>query len=168
MTKDELIAATEREWEALQAALDGLDDEHLTEIPVAGEWTVKDILAHLAVWMSRLITNLYKIERGVEPEFDLTDAQVDALNAQFYRDQKNRPLDRVLDDLHSVHLALLNRLEGMSDAMLSDPKKYKLLKGKSLSELVAIDSIEHFQEHAADIQAWRRSTDRFAKRTNGQ
>ena len=157
MNKAELIASIEREWEALQAALDGLDEKQLTTIPVTGEWTVKDLLGHLAVWESRLVTDLYKIQRGVEPDWKgLSDAQVDRLNAQFHQEQKSRPLERVLEDLHSVHLALLNRLDEFSDAALSSPDKYPITGGKSLAEVAMIDSAEHFQEHAAEIRSWRK------------
>jgi len=156
MTKDELLGEIEREWEALQAVIQDLTDEQMTRIPVAGDWTVKDLLAHVAVWQSRLVTNLYKVERGVPPaDVDLTPMQVDRLNAQFYQDQKGRPLERVLEDLYDVHLALLNRLDGFSDAMLSDAKRFKWMKGAPLSAFVAEDSIEHTREHTAEIVAWR-------------
>jgi uncharacterized protein (TIGR03083 family) len=166
MTKAELIATIEQEWEALQAAIAGLSDEQMTRQSVFGAWTVKDVLAHIAVWQSHMITNLYKVRRGVKPELGLTDADVDRLNAQFYREQKDRPLERVLEDLHGVHLALLNRLEDFSDAELFDPKKYsQWFRGAPLSEHIASNSYEHYQEHAADIRAWRGSTDR--QRING-
>jgi uncharacterized protein (TIGR03083 family) len=156
MTKDELIAELEREWEALQAAIDGLTDEQLTRMPVVGEWTVKDLLAHIAVWESRLVTALFKAERGFVPS-DLVeaDAEVDALNAQFYREQKDRPLDRILEDLHDVHLALVNRLEAFPEQALNDPRKFKWMKGEPLSRMVAGDSVEHYREHAEDIGRWR-------------
>lgn len=156
MTKAELLGEIEREWEALQAAIDGLTDAQMTRMPVAGEWTVKDLLAHIAVCQSLLVTNLYKVERGVPPSgVDLTPAQVDRQNAQFYQEQKGRLLERVLEDLYDVHLALVNRLDGFSDVLLSDPKKFKWMKGKPLSAFVAEDSIEHYREHTADILAWR-------------
>jgi uncharacterized protein (TIGR03083 family) len=156
MTKDELLADIEREWEALQAAIDGLTDSQMTRLPVAGEWTVKDLLAHIAVCESLLVTSLYKVERGVPPAgVDLTPAQVDRQNAQFYQEQKGRPLERVLEDLYDVHLALVNRLDGFSEAMLADAKKFTWMKGRPLSAFVAEDSVEHYREHTADILAWR-------------
>lgn len=157
MTKAELIAAIDRDWDALQAALDGLDEAQMTTLPVTGAWTVKDILAHLAVWLSRLVTDLYKIERGLKPDWDVDEGQVDRLNAQFYQAQKARPLESVFEDLHGVHLALLNRLDQFSDAALSNPKRYAFTSGRPLSDVIVIDSAEHFQEHAAEIQVWRQT-----------
>jgi len=159
MTKDDLITAIEHEWEALQSALDGLDERQLIAAPVAGAWTVKDLLAHLAVWESRLVTDLHKVERGVAPTWNLTSAQVDQLNAQFYREQKSRPLERVLEDLSGVHLALLNRLDNLPADALTDPKRFRITDGRPLAEIIAADSAEHFQEHTAEILAWRRRMD---------
>jgi hypothetical protein len=155
MTKDELIAALEEGWDALLRAIEGLSDEQMTEMPVTGAWTVKDLLAHIAVWESRLVTDLYKAERGVAPTLIDSAAQVDKLNAQFYAEQKDRPLERVLEDLHDVHLALLNRLEALPERVLTDPRKYKWMKGEPLSQFVAGDSYEHYREHAAEVRVWR-------------
>lgn len=157
MNKSELLAAIEREWEALQSAIDGLSEDQMTRAPVAGDWTIKDVLAHLAVCESLLVTDLYKIERGLTPNVNLTDAQIDESNAQFYAEQRDRPLERVLEDLYSVHLALLNRLESVPDARLSNPRKFSWLRGQPLSAFVLEDSAEHYREHTAEIVAWRQS-----------
>jgi hypothetical protein len=80
---------------------------------------------------------------------------VDTLNAQFHQEQKDRSLERILEDLHDVHLALLNRLETFPEEALTDPKHYKWMKGEALTRMVAGDSFEHYREHAADIRVWR-------------
>ncbi len=156
MTKAELVEAIEKEWETLQAAIEGLSDEQMTRLAVTGQWTVKDLLAHIAMWESKTVTAMFKAEKGVTPS-DLVESgpPVDALNAQFYREQKDRPLERVLEDSHAVHLALLNRVEAMPEKMLTDPKQFKWMKGEPLSAMVAGDSFEHYREHAAEIRAWR-------------
>ena len=155
MTKQEIVAALESEWEALQAAITGLTEAQMTKAPVVGDWTLKDLLAHIAAWEARLVTALFKAERGVTPDLVESGPQVDQLNAQLYREQKDRPLERVLEDMHDVHLALLNRLETFPEQALTDPRKYKWMGGEPLSRMVAGDSFEHYREHAADIRAWR-------------
>ena len=156
MTKDELIATIESEWEVLQAAIGGLTDAQMTRVPMFDEWTVKDILAHIAMWETKLVGTLFKAERGVTPDVLVSAAEeVDRLNARFYREQKDRLLEQVLEDSHNVHLALLNRLEAFSDKALFDPTKYTWMRGEPLARSVAGDSCEHYREHADQIQAWR-------------
>ncbi len=53
MTKDELIKKIETEWDNLQAALDGLTEEQMHQPGVVGEWSIKDILAHITAWQTR-------------------------------------------------------------------------------------------------------------------
>lgn len=155
MTKDELIAKLEQEWVLLEAAIDGLDDEQMTQIPVLEAWTVKDLLAHIAMCESLLVTALFKLERGIVPD-DLSDAQVEIQNEQYYRQQKDRSLEQVVEDLQGVHLALINRLGATSEKTLTDPKKYRWMKGEPLSKFISEDSIEHYHEHRQQIQTWRK------------
>jgi hypothetical protein len=110
LTKQEIVETLESEWEALQAAIADLTEEQMTGAPVAGEWTLKDLLAHIAVWEARLVTALYKAERGVTPDLVESGPQVDQLNAQLYREQKDRPLERVLEDLHDVDISVVIRV----------------------------------------------------------
>ena len=59
MTKDELIKQIETEWDNLQAALDGLTEEQMHQPGVVGEWSIKDILAHIAACQTLLIATLF-------------------------------------------------------------------------------------------------------------
>jgi hypothetical protein len=155
MDKATLIRRIHEERERLLQALEGLSPEEMTHVPVVGEWTVKDILAHLAVWQGRLITALFQLEQGRRPkDLELSPAEVDALNARIYREQKDRPLERVLADFHGTFQQLLRRLERFSDADLTQPGRFPGLAGP-LWELIASETYEHDAEHRVDIERWR-------------
>lgn len=155
MDKATLIQRIREERERLLRALEGLPPEALERELVFGEWTVKDILAHLAVWQGRLITLLFQLEQGRRPkDLELSEAEVDALNERFYRAQKDRPLERVLADFHGTYQQLLKRLERLSDEDLNQPGRFPGLS-QPLWELIAADTFEHDAEHRADIECWR-------------
>jgi hypothetical protein len=156
MTKDELIKQIETEWENLQAALDGLTEEQMHQPGVVGEWSVKDILAHITAWQTRLITTLFKAENGFTPDTTDGGQTVDQLNEEFYREMKARSFDRVWDDLDSSYHQILSRLESWKDKDLFDPKRFKWMKGKPFAEYIAGDSYEHYAEHAVQIREWRK------------
>ena len=156
-TKIELIESIEREYTNLQAALGGLSEEQLHRPGVVGDWTVKDVLAHIAVWQSRLITSMFKIEKDFKPETVEAQADVDRLNAQWYREQKDRDFEQIWDDLDSSYHQLLKRLDNWSDDALFDPKRCKWMKGQPFAEYVLGDSAEHYAEHAAQIREWRKT-----------
>ena len=157
MTKDELIQKIESEWNNLQAALDGLTEEQMHQPGVVGGWSVKDILAHITAWQTRLISTLFKAERGVAPETTEGGLSVDQLNEKFYREMKDRAFEKVWDDLDSSYYQLLGRLETWKEKDLFDPKRFKWMRGEPFERYIAGDSYEHYAEHAQQILAWRKT-----------
>ncbi len=157
MTKDELLQKIESEWDNLQAALDGLTEEQMHQSGVVGEWTIKDVLAHLTAWQTRLIATLFKAEKGFTPDTTEAGKTVDQMNEKFYREMKDRPFDQVWDDLDSSYHQLLSRLEGWKEKDLFDAKRFRWMQGKPFVEYIAGDSYEHYAEHAAQIREWRKT-----------
>ncbi len=156
MTKDELINRIETEWENLQAALDGLTEEQMHQPGVVGAWSVKDVLAHITAWQTRLITAMFKAEKGFAPETTEGGPTVDQLNEKFYREMKERPFEQVWDDLDSSYHQILARLTDWKEKDLFDPKRFKWMKGQPFAEYIVGDSSDHYAEHAAQIREWRK------------
>ena len=156
MTKDELTGRIETEWSNLQASLDGLTEEQMLTPGVVDKWTIKDVLAHITAWQVRLITAMFKAEKGFTPDTTAGGQTVDQMNEMFYREMKDRTFEQVWDDLDSSYHQLLKRLDGWTDDMLFNPKKYPWMKGGPFLEYVSGDSYEHYAEHAAQIREWRK------------
>ncbi len=156
MTKRELLESIQQERAAFEAALAGLTPEQMTAPGVMGEWSVKDLLGHVAMWESRLVTILYSVERDVVPKMLHGQTEVDRVNAESYAEQRERPLDRVLSDFHAVHVQLLKRLDALADRDLSDSERFPWMEGEPLEKLVAGDTFEHYAEHRPAIEAWRK------------
>jgi uncharacterized protein (TIGR03083 family) len=157
MTKRELLEAIQKERAAFEAAWAGLTPEQMTAPGVMGEWSVKDILGHVAMWESRLVTILYSIEREVAPKMLHGQAEVDKVNAESFAEQRERPLDRVLADFHAVHAQLIKRLDLLKERDLSAAKRFEWMEGEPLEKLVAGDTFEHYAEHRPAMEAWRKS-----------
>jgi len=153
MTKPELLKAIQKGRADFEAALAKLSPEQMTAPGAIGECSVKDILGHIGVWESRLVTILYAIERGATPQTFRTQAEVDKANAESFAEQRDRPLDRVLADFHGVHIQLLKRLEAVKERDLNDPKRFKWMEDEPLEKLVAGDTFVHYAEHRPAIEA---------------
>lgn len=155
MTKQELISTIEAERAKLDALIGTLSDAQMNEPNAVGEWSVKDTLAHLAMWTSRNITVIYQAEQGQKAEeIDEMFDDADALNAADYETQKDRPLDRILSDLRGTHKQLLRRLGAWNEADLFDQTLYSWLRGQSLSDFL-VDAVEHAAAHRKLIEQWR-------------
>ncbi len=156
MDKRELIASIVAEREQLNAVLAMVPAERMTELGVAGDWSAKDVLAHLAVWSSRAVTLMFQAEHGGKlqlPQSNSPDWQ--DVNAQDYEAQKDRPLDRVLADYHGAHSQLVKRLQAWPDeGALFQKGRFPALKNRSLADHIWGDSGEHDAEHRAQLEAW--------------
>ncbi len=156
MTKQELIERIEQDWARLQTALNGLTEEQMHIPGVVGEWTIKDLLAHITAWQTRLITAMFKAEKGFQPDTTDGGATVDELNEKWHREMKDRPFEQVWDDFDSSYHQLLKRLDTWTDDMLFNPAKFPWMKGQPFLNYIAGDSYEHYAEHAEQIEEWRK------------
>lgn len=158
MTKVELITQIEDERAELEALLETLSPEQMQQPGVMGQWSVKDILAHLAVWAARTITLMFAIERKAKPTYPQPGRDVDdvwaSVNAKDYAEQKERSLDEVLIDFRGTHTQLLKRITNWKDdTLLFDTRKFNL-RGQSLADIILSNSVEHDAEHGGIIEQW--------------
>lgn len=155
MKKSELLNTLEASREQFLDLIEGLSDEELQQPGVSGEWTIKDILVHLSRWEGELIKLLWQARQGRTPtSIHFGKADVDETNARWYQDARTRPLERALEDFHSVRNQTSLRVEGFSEQDLNDPHRFPWLDGKPLWEWIEGDSFGHEAEHAETIRAW--------------
>lgn len=156
MNQQDLIEGLEKGRQEFLTSIEGLTDEQMTEAGVAGAWSVKDILAHMSRWEAELISLLFQAQQGRQPVTAQFSAEpVDELNARWYKDTKDRPLDRVLNDFRAVRQQTIKRIQAFSDKDLTDLKRFSWLGGKPLAEWITSDTVEHEAEHAVRIREWR-------------
>ena len=155
MTKDELLRAIQKSRAELEAVLAGLTEEQMTDPGVMGDWSVKDILSHLTAWEAETVTLLAKTKQGKQPAAGHSDKEIDALNARWYKENKNRPLNHVLADHAGVRKQLLRQLESCSEAELNAPRPW--LKNRAVGEWVIGDTFEHEAEHLMSLREWRQN-----------
>ncbi len=78
--RDALLQHYRQMREDLLVAIDGLSDELLTEPSLDG-WSVKDHLAHLALWDDLRASEVVRISAGHDSAWRMTDEQGEAHNA---------------------------------------------------------------------------------------
>jgi hypothetical protein len=157
MTKEEIITKLSASRENFLAAIQGLSDPDLTTKTVAGQWTVKDIMAHLTRWEAELVKLLWQARNNVKPttiHFDLPP--VDEINAKWYLESRESALHMVWSDFHGVRAQTVRRVKKFSSVELNDPQQYPWLDSNPLWQWIATDSFEHESEHEAQIRTWRR------------
>ncbi len=158
--KAKLLDQMSTSYAALEEILAPLDKTQYSTEGVIPGWSIKDILAHIAAWHHRLLAWLHAAVRHEEPTISGPDSveEMDALNAQFYQENKSRPLDEVLVDFRITHQQIMDIVQPMPEDDLMSPHRFAWSQGKPLWHLIAGDTFEHYEEHLAQIQEWLTST----------
>ena len=158
--KAKLLDQMSTSYAALEEILAPLDKTQYSTEGVIPGWSIKDMLAHIASWHHRLLAWLDAAVRNQEPTLSGLDSveEMDALNAQFYQENKSRPLDEVLADFRTSRQQIMDIVQAMPEEDLMSPHRFDWSKGEPLWHLIAGDTFEHYQEHLAQIQEWLAST----------
>ena len=103
MKRTELISELTRVRAELKAIIDDLSEAHLLAPGAEGNWSVRDVLAHITAWEVDLLTNLGKVRRGAKPgNTAWNKASILRQNERWHQETKDRPL-RPVDLLATVY-----------------------------------------------------------------
>src|SRR6266480_7527495 len=126
VNKTSILDEMSTSYAALEEILASLDKmQFFTEGVIPG-WSIKDMLAHIASWHYRLLMWLVAAVRNEEPTISGPDnvEEMDALNAQFYHENKSRPLDEVLADFRTSHQQIMDIVQVMPEEELMSPHRF--------------------------------------------
>lgn len=125
-------------WQGFQAAIDGIPDDRMTELGAVGDWSVKDVLGHVAFWESRAVARMEREERG-EPHPD-GGGDYEPINQEQHRLRAGQSLAEARDELEQTHAQLVGLIGRMPTFDI---------------ETIAGNTWEHYDDHAEDIRRWR-------------
>src|SRR5512135_2913724 len=143
-----LALARAKAWEALLA----LPERMLCEQPITGDWTTKDILAHLAFWDSTRAEQLALLLAGRAAEL-MTPASEDT-NPRVYAERRAWPLSRAVSELQASRARFLAVVEPIGDQDLD-----RVIDVPPLGRMTVAAFIErravHEAGHLEPGKAWR-------------
>ncbi len=151
-TRDEVRTALDRNFKSLMDCLGQLTEEELTERPVAGEWTVKDIIAH--VWdRGDEALHTAKVWRGPRP-WQAGVNYDDAWNDAHVNARRVLPLINVVDGVTGVHRRLIHFLDEADDDVLAQAGKVPWDGEMPLIDML-YEVAEHYALHAQSLAAFQ-------------
>jgi hypothetical protein len=159
-SKANLLDAIASARAALESALARLDDRTLAETVIAGEWTGKDIMTHVADWERRFLRWVEIGRRGEipqRPEPGLTYDDLDRLNREMVERSRNLSLDDVRAEFAASYRTILDAVTAMSEQELFAVGYYPWTGEYPLLPYLRSNTDEHYAEHAAELQAWLQS-----------
>ncbi|GAB4576191.1 MAG: hypothetical protein Kow0077_31440 [Anaerolineae bacterium] len=157
MDKQRLLELNRLEHDFLRRTVDALPADLVLRPGVMGEWCVKDILAHVAAWETRFVGWVDAVEQGERPDRPaegFTREVIDALNAETYAANRDRPLTDVLADFEASFRRFQRRIATLPEVALLQPGYYAMTGKYTLWQFAAANGFEHYREHAEAIREW--------------
>ncbi|MEZ4660419.1 MAG: DinB family protein [Caldilineaceae bacterium] len=156
LNKSELLQWLQQEYQLWQAFLAEIGPERMDQPGVNGDWSMKDIVAHLTGWLPKLINGLRAAHRG-EPEPPLPwPAHLDDeddINAWIYASNRERPVREVLDESQHQFQRLLQVIEELPDDVRIErvePAYYLVWIGDK--RFLTTEFFDHFRDdHEPDV-----------------
>ena len=142
--RDGLLRHYRQMREELLAAIDGLSDALMTERSLDG-WSVKDHLAHLALWDDLRAAEVLRISTGHAPVCRMTEEQVTVVNELAHALRRDLSLAQVRWELAASRQRVLDAIASATSRGL-DPSLYGDAGLRST----------HEAEHTGWIRRWRR------------
>ena len=140
-------------WEAIVADVGEADSNRPGAM---GDWTFKDVAAHLTAWRRRTVDRLEAAARG-EPEpapfwpASLGSVEDDPINAWIHDRTKDRPAAELLAEADAVYDDFIAAVWSLPLSQATDPRRFDWLEGEAL---VDVDFGGHLGEHEPDVRRW--------------
>ncbi len=148
MNRSQLLKRLETEWTAFKDSYAGLSDSDLIEPGVTGEWSVRDIIAHVTWWEEEALRNLPLIlQGGKPPRYSVAYGGIDAFNALMTEQKRNVSLSEVLRQRDETHRRLIDFLQSAPEDQFARETRFR--------HRLRLDTYSHYRKHAETIRAWR-------------
>ena len=139
-------------WNALLAEV----NSNRMEVPgVEGEWSVKELVAHLSWYERAIVEGAQQVLRtGTFTRRRPAGMGLDEMNAQIAAESRARPASAVLAEADDVFKQLLVVIEACPQDILNDPRRLGLPGDMVPWMGVANNSYAHYRQHEAALRAW--------------
>lgn len=147
MDKQQLLKRLEKEWTALKESYVGLSDSQMMESGVMGNWSVKDILAHVTTWEEEALKYLPLIITGGRPPRYSQSGGIDTFNAQMTEQKRSLALSEVLRQLDDTHRRLIDYIQSVPEEQFKRETRFR--------HRLRLDTYSHYPKHVKAIREWR-------------
>jgi uncharacterized damage-inducible protein DinB len=148
MSKDSLLKRLEKEWNFLLQSFSDLRDSDLMQPNVSGNWSVRDILAHITTWDAEALKNLPLIlNKQKTPLYSSTFGGINAYNQLEQEKKRSLTLPQIKQQMEEGHQRLLIFLENAPENAF--------LSGTRFQRRLREDTYAHYPEHARAINLWK-------------
>src|SRR5262245_15974899 len=147
MDRQAMLRKLDQAWTAFKESFAKLPESRLTEPGVAGNWSVKDILAHVTTWEEEALKYLPLILAGGRPPRYVSYGGIDAFNAKMTEAKRHLSLADVLKQLDDVQGRLVDFVQRTDEAEFRSDTRFR--------RRLRLDTYSHYPHHTEAIRQWR-------------
>jgi DinB superfamily len=148
MNTQQVLKRLDAAWADFEASYVGLSESQLLIPGVQGQWSVRDIIAHVTWWEEEALKHLPLIRQGGRPpRYSVQYGGIDAFNALMTEQRRHLSLAEVLRQHDDVHARLLAYARAAPEELYVRETRFR--------RRLRLDTYGHYPLHAKAIRAWR-------------
>lgn len=131
--REGMIVAGEKSWRTLHDLVKAVPNDRREAPPICGEWSARDLLAHLACWTAEAARQLESIRAGTPPKMP----DVEAFNAEAHESCRSLTFEEAMSMAGAAHHRLQEELALVAPVALN----------AKVIDMVRTCSTRHYAEH---------------------
>jgi hypothetical protein len=150
ITKKEFVSRVKTTHLEYETLLSDLSKEQMLQPHTCGEWSVKDVIAHIT-WHEREMVGILRHKALIGSE--MWNGPLEKRNKAIHAQYKDQQLAGILTEARDVFHDLLKLLEDLNDQDLLDPSHFREMPDDWLPwQVIASNTYDHYPDHVADIR----------------
>ena len=157
--KSDLIKVIQSERERLNSLFEGLPESHVIKSGVEGNWSVKDILAHISAWERIAIDIIQSANDGepLKPYINKIFEDIDKFNADVFKKYQNYRWMEVIEEFNASHQDFMILIESLTEKFIFTNLPFESTEEITAQYMISANTHWHYLEHAESIQKWQAS-----------
>jgi hypothetical protein len=149
MDRVRLLSRLENAWRDFHESFAGLSDSQMMKPGVTGDWSVRDILAHVTTWEGEALKHLPTILKGDKPpRYSVTHGGINGFNRIMTEQKRGLSLTDVRRELDDTHRRLIRFIESVPEEQFQTETPFR--------HRLRLDTYTHYPKHAEAIRKWRK------------
>jgi hypothetical protein len=153
ISRSDVLRSLDHSWSELREVIDSMSGPEMVEPGVVEDWSIKDLLGHMAFWANRAANTLTEVNAGRGDQVPGTESQAetDEWNAREAAARMDKTLAELREEWERAHESARTALEKFPEDKLDQP-----FKDHTVVFSFGADTFAHYQEHASQIKQWLR------------
>ena len=147
-SKSQLLSESQKERQALEEFLATLTPEQMIQPGLLGDWSAKDVLAHLYEWEQMVLGWLASSQRGENPHVPAEGfkwSQLPALNEVIREKHSARSLEEILSLFRDSYQKVTQTIENLPEDILFTPGLYPWMNKNTLGAYFVSCTSSHYR-----------------------